>query len=147
MKANRFTRAADPNELSLVARELLDVKENLRELSRQLVRIERLMQAALPPEEKSAAPNRRQKLDDGAARRAIDSLKEKAIEGTPIEDELRRMTVKNELVVIASELGLTNTKLPPKDGLVRLIATRIRQSAIVARGFRSAYEEKEARPR
>ena len=140
-------RESQMQELEMLAAELSDVKNAVRELSRQVLRIERRVHAALPQENRPVKPARRTKLDDGAVRRTIDSLKEKAIEGTPIEDELRRMTVKSELAVIASELGLTNTKLPPKDGLVRLIATRIRQSAIVARGFRSAYEEKEARPR
>ena len=46
------------------------------------------------------------------------------------------MTVKNELAVLARELGMTNTKLPPKDELVRRISTRLRQKASVASGFR-----------
>lgn len=55
------------------------------------------------------------------------------------------MTVKNELAVLARELGLTNTKLPAKDDLVRRIATRIRQGSIVTRGLPDTVGEKEAR--
>jgi len=147
MKTNKPVDAGDPKELEIVAEELLNVKNNLRELSRQLIRIERLIQAALPPDEKRAIPAPRQDLKRDGASQMIERLREQAIEGLQIEDELRRMTVKNELVPLARELGLTNAKLPPKDGLVRLIGTRIRQSAIVARGFRDAVRDHEARPR
>ena len=147
MKTNRPVYAGDPKELELVAQEILDVKNYLRELSRQLIRIERLIKAALPPDEKRATPTPRQELKRDGACQMIDRLKERAIEGLQIEDELRRMTVKNELVPLARELGLTNAKLPPKDELVGLIATRLRQGAIVARGFRETFEEARARPR
>lgn len=147
MKTNKPVDAGDPKELEIVAEELLNVKNNLRELSRQLIRIERLIQVALPPDKKRATPAPRQGLKRDGARQTIDRLREQAIEGLQIEDELRRMTVKNELVPLARELGLTNAKLPPKDGLVRLIGTRIRQGAIVARGFRNAFRDHEERPR
>lgn len=129
-----------------MAREILDVKENLRELSRQLIRIERLMQAALPREDRLPKPKSLRKMEEQAARRLIDRLTEEAVGGTPIEAELRRMTVKNELAVLARTLGLTNRKLPPKDQLVSLVATRLRQSALVTRGFREAAGETSAHP-
>lgn len=134
-------------ELELLALELSDVKEALHEISRQVRRIERRVDAALPQASKRTEPVRRVKLDDSVARQTITRMREDAVNGLRIEDELRRMTVKNELVPLARELGLTNAKLPPKDGLVRLIATRIRQGAIVARGFRDAVRDHEARPR
>lgn len=134
-------------ELELLALELSDVTEALREISRRVRRIERRVDTVLPRASRRTEPNRRVKLDDGVARQTITRMKEDAVNGLRIEDELRRMTVKNELAVLARELGLTNTKLPPKDDLVRLIATRIRQSAIVARGFRDAFRDHEARPR
>lgn len=134
-------------ELELLALELSDIREALRDLSRQVLRIERRVDAALPRSEKQAKPVRRAKLEDNAALQTLARMKEDAIKGLRIEDELRRMTVKNELAVLARELGLTNTKLPPKDALVRLIATRIRQGAIVARGFREAFRDHEERPR
>lgn len=147
MKTNKPLYNGDPRELELVAQEIQDVKNYLRELSRQLVRIERLIKAALPPDEKRATPKPRQDLKRDSARQMIERLKEQAIEGLQIEDELRRMKVKNELTVLARELGLTNARLPPKDELVGLIATRLRQGAIVARGFREAFRDHEERPR
>ena len=63
-------------------------------------------------------------------------LTELADRGGQLESELRRMTVKNELAVLARQLGMTNTKLPPKDELVRRISTRLRQSASVTSGIR-----------
>lgn len=140
-------RESRKQELELLALELADIKETLRDLSKQVLRIERRVDAALPRPGKQAKPMRRAKLEDSAARQTLARMKEDAIKGLRIEDELRRMTVKNELVVLARELGLTNTRLPPKDGLVRLIATRIRQGAIVARGFREGFRDHEARPR
>ncbi len=53
------------------------------------------------------------------------------------------MSVKNELAVLARPLGMTNTRLPPKDDLVQRISTRLRQSAVVARGMYGALHEQQ----
>ena len=140
-----MNRESRSEELELLALEVSDVKETLREMSRQILRIERRVNAALPRSNDAPSSPGRPKLDTESARRTISRLKERAGNGGQIEGDLRRMTVKNELAVLARELGLTNTKLPAKDDLVRRIATRIRQGSIVTRGLPDTVGEKEAR--
>lgn len=129
----------DPGEeLELLALELSEVKSILRELSQQVLRVERRVRAVLPSSQKPPSSNSSKQLDKSAVSSAISQLTERAKKGEQIEDELRDMTVKNGLAVLARELGMTNTKLPPKDELIRRISTRIRQRAHVVYGIREA---------
>ena len=141
MKPDGDGRAEDRNELEYLALELSEVKGVLRELSQQLLRIERRLRAALPPPDKPAQPARGKRIDEDAARRLIDRLTERAGAGERIESELRRMTVKGELTALARNLGMTNARLPPKDDLVRRISTRLRQGASVAGGIQEGARE------
>ena len=125
-------------ELKLLALELSKVKNILHELSQQMLRIERRVRVALPPSQKPTNSSNLRKLDENAASSTINDLTERAKKGEQIENELRGMTVKNGLAVLARELGMTNTKLPPKDELIRRISTRIRQRAHVVYGIREA---------
>jgi hypothetical protein len=130
----------DQGEILLLVKELADVKEVLRESSRQLLRIERRVKAAFPT---AAPPDRvgrstakkKQRLDELLARQVIDDLKVRASKGEQIEIELRGYLVKPDLQILARMLGMTNAKLPPKDELVRRISTRLRQSVAVTAGF------------
>ena len=130
-------------ELELLALELSEVKSILRELSQQVLRVERRVRAALPSSQKPPGSNSLRQLDKSAVSSAISQLTERAKKGEQIEDELRGMTVKNGLAVLARELGMTNTKLPPKDELIRRISTRIRQRAHVVYGIREAVTVRE----
>ena len=125
-------------ELKLLALELSKVKNILHELSQQMLRIERRVRAALSSYQKPPGSNSHKQLDKSAVSSTISQLTERAKKGEQIENELRHMTVKNGLAVLARELGMTNTKLPPKDELIRRIATRIRQRAHVVYGIREA---------
>ena len=137
MKSNNaFTEPGE--ELKLLALELSEVKNILRELSQQILRVERRVRVALPSSQKSLGSNGFKQLDNSAVSSTINDLTERAKKGEQIEDELRHMTVKNGLAVLARELGMTNTKLPPKDELIRRISTRIRQRAHVVYGIREA---------
>ena len=129
----------DPGEeLKLLALELSEVKNILRELSQQVLRVERRVKVALLSSQKPTSSNSLRKIDNSAVSSTISQLAERANKGEQIEDELRHMTVKNGLAVLARELGMTNTKLPPKDELIRRISTRIRQQARVVYGIREA---------
>ena len=127
---NEFARHKD--ELELVTLEILEVKSILRELSQQVLRIERRLKATPPPQKKSKIA---QQFDENHVRQIIGHLTDCAKEGKQIESELRRTTVKNQLAVLARELGMTNTKLPPKDELIRRISTRLRQRASITSGI------------
>lgn len=134
---NRRTEQQD--ELEMLVLELSEVKGALRELSQQILRIERRVKAALPPSRQpKQTPSSRQHVDGNAAHRIIGQLTEHAKNGEPVERELRQMSVKGELCVLARELGMTNTKLPPKDELVRRISSRLRQRAAVAVGIQGS---------
>lgn len=123
-------------ELELLALEVSEVKDVLRELSQQVLRIERRVQAALPPaSKKKARTGGNQKVTDADAWRIIDGLTKSAQQGEQIEKELRKMTVKGGVAVLAKALGLTNAKLPPKDELIRRVSTRLRQRASVENGI------------
>ena len=141
MSIDKKIYADNQDDLELLVLELSEVKGILRELSQQVLRIERRVKAALPAPQRQSKSNPRQRLDEGAARRAISRLRERARGGEQIESELRDMTVKNELAVMARELGMTNAKLPPKDDLVRRISTRLRQSASVVSSIHEGVRE------
>ena len=132
-------RTEQQDELEMLVLELSEVKGVLRELSQQILRIERRAKAALPPSNQpKQASSLRRHMDVNAARRIIGRLTEHAKNGEPIERELRQMSVKGELCALARELGMTNTKLPPKDELVRRISSRLRQRAAVAVGIQGS---------
>lgn len=140
MKSNN-TFNEPGEELKLLALELSKVKNILHELSQQMLRIERRVRAALSSCQKPPGSNSLKQLDKSAASSTIDDLTERAKKGEQIENELRGMTVKNGLAVLARELGMTNTKLPPKDELIRRLSTRIRQQASVEYGIREGVRE------
>ncbi|MCY4426132.1 MAG: hypothetical protein OXC05_03760 [Halieaceae bacterium] len=141
MNIDKKTYAENQDELEILSLELLEIKGVLRELSQQILRIERRVRAVLPAPEKSQKSNQHQRLDESAAHRTITRLTECAKSGKQIENELRNMTVKGQLAIMARELGMTNTKLPPKDDLIRRISTRIRQSASVVSGIQGGVRE------
>lgn len=123
-------------ELELLAIEISEVKDVLRELSQQVLRIERRVQATLPPSaKKRTTVSGRKKVNETDAWQIIDALTECAKNGEQIEKELRKMTVKGGVIVIAKALGLTNSKPPPKDELIRRVSTRLRQRAAVQNGI------------
>lgn len=134
MKSNN-TFAEPGEELKLLTLELSEVKNILREVSQQILRVERRVRVALPSSQKPPGSNGLKQLDKSAVSSTISQLTERAKKGEQIENELRGMTVKNGLAVLARELGMTNTKLPPKDELIRRISTRIRQKARIVYGI------------
>ena len=140
MKQREESSLRDKEELELLALEISEAKSILREMSQQMSRIERRVRAALPSTG-SARKGPRERLDANSIRTVIIRLTECARSGKQIENELRRMTVKDELALLARELGMTNTKLPPKDDLIRRISTRLRQRASVESGIREAAQE------
>jgi hypothetical protein len=131
------------HEGGVLLKELSDIKEILREISRELLRIERRVKAAFPG---SAAVGRngrssarkKPKLDEQSARELLNTLKDRVSNGEQIETELRGYLVKPDLQMLARILGMTNAKLPPKDQLVSRISTRLRQSVSVTRGIYQA---------
>ncbi len=141
MSIDKKIYADNQDELELLVLELSEVKGILRELSQQVLRVERRVKAALPASQKPSKSNPRQRLDESAARRTISRLRERARGGEQIENELRNMKVKDELAVMARELGMTNAKLPPKDDLIRRISTRLRQSASVVSSIHEGVRE------
>ena len=142
MKEKENISIKGKEELELLALEISDAKSALREISQQMLRIERRIKGALHSP-RSAAKGARERLDANRVRAIIDQMTECAATGMQIENELRRMTVRDELAILARELGMTNTKLPPKDELIRRISTRIRQRASVKSGIREAAQNQE----
>jgi hypothetical protein len=136
---NSDSSGRDDTDILLFAEELAEVKALLREASRQLLRIERRVTAAFPgaisKRSRTKQSSEKRGLDEAAAQLLIDRLKDSAAKGEQIEEKLRDFAVKPELQFIARILGMTNSKLPPKDELVRRISTRIRQSASLRSGF------------
>lgn len=123
-------------ELELLAIEISEVRDILRELSQQVLRIERRVQASLPrPAKKQPKVSERKKVNETDAWHIIDKLTESAKNGEQIETKLRSMTVKGGVAVLAKALGLTNSKQPPKDELIRRVSTRLRQRAAVQNGI------------
>ncbi len=141
MSIEKEVYSDNQNELELIMLELAEVKGILRELSQQVLRIERRTRFALPASHKVSKPAPRDRLNESAARRTINRLRERARCGEQIENDLRNVTVKNELAVMSRELGMTNTKLPPKDDLVRRISTRLRQSVSVVSSIHEGIRE------
>ena len=144
MRPERTARAMDKDELELVALEIGEVKTALRELSQQVLRIERQLKAVLPSPQAAAKSYLRPRVDSDAVIVTLERLTEAAKNNEQIENELRRMTVKRELAMLARELGMTNTKLPPKDELVRRISTRLRQRASVTSGIHDSVRKRAA---
>lgn len=132
MKTDESIRLKKRDDLELLALEVSELKGVMRDVSQQMSRIERRVKAALPSPVNSERQRPRGPLDSRRARVVIDRLTERARNGERIEDELRNMTLKNGLAVLARALGMTNSKLPPKDDLVRRLSTRIRQRAAIA---------------
>ena len=122
-------------ELQSLALEISDLKIILREVSQQIARIDRRVRVVLPNPSKPAKKSPPKSLESERAQTIVTRLTDRARAGEQIEDELRRMSVKNELSVLAREFGMTNTKLPPKNELVNRISTRIRQRASVQTGI------------
>lgn len=140
---NKDSAISDENLVSLLS-EIDEVKELLRETSRQIRRIERRITASLPKSEstKSGGSKSREvgprKIDERTTLEIIEELKKRAANGEQIEARLRSLTVKPELQSIARMLGMTNTKLPPKADLIRSISTRVRQGVSVATGIQGS---------
>lgn len=141
MKGETAFSTEHQNEIELLALEISELKNVLRELSQQVLRIERRIRSVLPNSEARSVLGRVDHNGDYFARNVINRLTESAKEGNQIENELRHMTVKQELSKVAKELGMTNTKLPPKDVLIRRISTRIRQRASVTSSIRDSIHE------
>ncbi len=141
MKRQPVLSSKDREEVELLALEISELRGVLREISQQVLRIERRIRSILPHSEVGARPRLGTHRERHFDKNIINHLTERAKEGAQIENELRRMTVKHELAKVARELGMTNTKLPPKDDLIRRIATRIRQRASVADGIRKGAEK------
>ena len=135
MKREPIISTQNRDELEMLALEISELRGILREISLQVLRIERRIRSVLPHSELSKTTRVGKSRDPHFAKGVIVRLTKRAKEGAQIENELRRMTVKRELASLARELGMTNRELPPKDDLIRRIATRIRQKASVAYGI------------
>lgn len=126
-------------DLELLVMELTEIKDILREASQQIRRIERRIKAALPKPQTTVrhkrGTQRASRMDEQVTHVLVDRLKEKVRNGENIESELHGFLVKYELNAIARTLGMTNTKLPPKDELIQRISTRLRQSVAVSAGI------------
>ena len=126
---------SNPNqdEIRSLLEELRTVKEILGEVSRQLLRMERRVRAAVPSPNRigQAGSRKRPHLNEETARQVIEKLKETVSKGGQVETQLRDYSVKPDLQTFAKLLGMTNTKLPPKDELVRRISARLRQAVLV----------------
>lgn len=122
-----------------LAQELVDTRNMLDEVSARFRKVERRVKSALPPSSKAALEEKPKIRTSGEARRLIDRLTQDAMFHKPIKHELRNLPVKDGLALIARELGLTNTALPPKAELIIRIATRINQKAIFRGGGFTAW--------
>lgn len=134
---NQSPSSSREDDILLILEELSDVKATLKQASQQMLRIERRVKAALPKSASvnSAARATRVRLNDVSAITVISSLKEMLANGQDIERKLFDYSVKPDLQSIARALGMTNTKLPSKDELVRRIAARLRQGVSVSAGL------------
>lgn len=147
MSSNLPTPTQD--DVRSLLEELGAVKEIIREVSRQLLRMERRVRAAIPDTAGASADRigrsdsgKRPHLNEQAARQVIENLKERLSKGEQVETQLRDYSVKPDLQTFARILGMTNTKLPPKDELVRRISTRLRQSVSVTTGIHDDARDK-----
>ncbi len=139
-----------------LAGEIADLKGVLQDISQQVRRIERRIDLVLPEGKStkkrtmvSTIDNRSMKtktMSENKARKTIEELKGDLCKGKSIKSELRNMTVKQGLLPIARELGMTNKALPPKTELVVKIITRLQQSVMLTEHIRKmprvAEEEK-----
>ena len=106
-----------------LADEIADLKGVLQDMSQQVRRIERRIDLVLPDSAKAkkrkigthTGPKKSHDLSAVQARQTVDRLTDELRDGKSIQAELREMTVKHGLKLIARELGMTNTALPPKD--------------------------------
>jgi len=139
MTSNDLIRG-QPGDVKRLAAEVAELKGVLRDISQQLRRIERRIDAVLPAGERSGkfrktngAPHAKKHvaISEAAACQLVKELTETLRHNQGIESRLRDMTVKNELTAIARFLGMTNTKLPPKTELIGTIVTRLRQSIML----------------
>lgn len=131
MSEGKNIRNEQRDELELLALEISEVKCILREVSQQISRIDRRVRVALSSSENIVGKNTPKRLETKETHTIVTELTKRAGAGEQIEHALTRMNVKGELAILARELGMTNTKLPPKHDLVRRISTRIRQRASV----------------
>lgn len=129
-----------PGDVKRLAAEVAELKGVLRDISQQIRRIERRIDAVLPAGKRlgksrktNGAPHAKKHVavSETVARQLIKELTETLRHNQGIESRLRDMTVKNELTAIARVLGMTNTKLPPKTELIGTIVTRLRQSTML----------------
>ena len=121
-------------DLASLLLELTELRGTLKAIQHQTTRMERRLKVAMGA---SPAPRKQQRprLRHEEARSVIQGLRRQLESGVQIERELEKYSLRPELQYIASELGLTNAKLPPKDELVRRISTRLRQGASVSAGI------------
>jgi hypothetical protein len=125
-----------PEDMESVLLELMEVRDTLKAIQQQTSRMERRLKVAMGVGSQASKQNRPH-LRQEDARSVIQSLRGQLESGVQIERELQKYSVKPDLQYIASELGLTNAKLPPKDELVRRISTRLRQAAAISAGISS----------
>ncbi|MDD9799761.1 MAG: hypothetical protein OXU29_04795 [Gammaproteobacteria bacterium] len=143
-----------PGDVNRLATEVAELKGILGDISQQVRRIERRVEAVLP-----SASNRPRKVravggvlrakkypmtTETDARRLLTELEKDMRRGNSIEPVLRKMTVKNELTAIARALGMTNAKLPPKTELIGRIVTRLRQSIMLTENIDALAADKVA---
>jgi hypothetical protein len=119
--------------LAALTHELREIKDLLKDISRELSRIERRAEVVFPKAPKGTR-SKTAPLDEEAARALVAHLTEKVGRGEDVDPTLRGYKVKPDLQAIASILGMTNAKLPPKAELVQRISTRLRQSSSVKHG-------------
>ena len=129
------------NDIESLALEISEIKVTLREISQQILRIDRRVRAVLPSPKKTVVNSVSTNcIEMKKAQSIINELTKHARDGQQIEDDLRSMNMKYELSIIARELGMTNKKLPPKHDLVRRISARIRQRVSVETGIQEGVE-------
>jgi hypothetical protein len=137
----------DADDIRSMLDEIGAIKEILRDLSRQLLRIERRVKASFQSNARLSADQgagrKERSLNEQSAGQVIEKLKEKVSKGEQVETQLKQYSVKPDLQIIARLLGMTNTKLPPKDELIRRISTRLRQSVSVITGIRDREKRRE----
>ncbi|MDD9814671.1 MAG: hypothetical protein OXU31_01615 [Gammaproteobacteria bacterium] len=142
------------HDVQRLATEVAELKGILGDISQQIRRIERRVDAVLHPasgyshKARVADSNPRTKkyptTTEFAALQIIEELKKSMRRDKSIEPVLRKMTVKNELTAIARALGMTNAKLPPKTELIGRIVTRLRQSIMLTENIDALAADKVA---
>lgn len=125
----------DLQRMGVIAQELAELKDIMREVSSRVRRVERRVESVLAPPATAFRARMQQLRTLEETHRLIDHLIERAGADEQIEDELGNYSVKGGLAEVARELGLANTRLPPRDDLIPIIATRLREIAHVRRPF------------